>query len=143
MTTNACSTRPDFSQASNKAHFERQEDRPDTPRTGKVLLCLAGDSTVTYSAGYAAGLRAHCDKQLQIINRSRGGRTTASFRTDGRWQEILNLRPDYVTYFNDYQHTKKIGARVNAECVIEGLRQLKDCPLAHDLLPAAHAATLR
>ena len=79
-----------------KGTMNEQEDRPDTPRMGKVLLCLAGDSTVTYSAGYAAGLRAHCDRQLQIINRSHGGRTTASFRADGRWQEILNLKPDYV-----------------------------------------------
>jgi rhamnogalacturonan acetylesterase len=45
-----------------------------------------------------------------------------------------------ATYFNDYQHTKKIGARVNAECVAEGLRRLKDCPLANYLLPAASAA---
>jgi len=41
-----------------------------------------------------------------------------------------------ATYFNDYQHTKKAGARVNAECVVAGVRQLKDCPLRDDLLPA-------
>jgi hypothetical protein len=45
-----------------KGSLNEQEDRPDTPRTGKVVLCLAGDSTVTYSAGYAAGFRAHLDK---------------------------------------------------------------------------------
>ena len=44
-----------------------------------------------------------------------------------------------ATYFNDFQHTKKTGARVNAECVIEGLRQLKDCPLADYVLPAGGA----
>src|SRR5947209_16388886 len=79
-----------------KGTLNEQEDRPDTPRTGKILLCLAGDSTVTYSAGYASGLRAHLDQQLQVINRSRGGRTTASFRSDGRWQDVLRLKPDYV-----------------------------------------------
>ena len=41
-----------------------------------------------------------------------------------------------VTYFNDFQHTKKIGARVNAECVVEGLKQLRDCPIAGFLLPS-------
>ncbi len=76
--------------------LNEQEDKPDTPKTGQVVLCLAGDSTVTYNAGYAAGLRACCDKQLQIINRSRGGRTTASFRKDGRWDDILRIKPDYV-----------------------------------------------
>jgi hypothetical protein len=45
-------------------------------------------------------------------------------------------------YFNDIQHTKKIGAQLNARSVVEGLRQLKDCPLASDLLPeATDAAT--
>ena len=79
-----------------KGSLNEQEDRSDTPRTGKILLCLAGDSTVTYSQGYAAGFRARLDRQLQVVNRSRGGRTTASFRSDGRWQDILNLKPDYV-----------------------------------------------
>ena len=79
-----------------KGSRNEQEDRPDTPKTGQVVLCLAGDSTVTYSQGYAAGLRAHCDQQLQIINRSRGGRTTTSFRNDGRWDDILKIKPDYV-----------------------------------------------
>ena len=77
-----------------KGSLNEQEDRADTPRTGKVLLCLAGDSTATYSQGYGAGFRACLDRQLQVINRSRGGRTTASFRSDGRWQDILNLKPD-------------------------------------------------
>lgn len=79
-----------------KGSLNEQEDRPDTPRTGKIVLCLAGDSTVTYNAGYAAGLRSHFDKQLQVINRSRGGRTTASFRSDGRWADVLRIQPDYV-----------------------------------------------
>ncbi len=60
------------------------------------MLVLAGDSTVTYDAGYASGLRSHLDKQLQIVNLSRGGRTTVTFRTDGRWQQMLDLKPDYV-----------------------------------------------
>ena len=76
--------------------LDQEADSPRTPRTGKILLVLAGDSTVTYNAGYAAGLRAHFDKELQVINLSRGGRTTATFRSDGRWQQMLDLHPDYV-----------------------------------------------
>jgi hypothetical protein len=41
-------------------------------------------------------------------------------------------------YFFDRQHSVKTGARLNADSVVEGLRGLKDCPLAEDLLPAAH-----
>ena len=40
-------------------------------------------------------------------------------------------------YFSDNQHTTKAGARLNAESVVEGLKQLKDCPLAGWLGPDA------
>jgi rhamnogalacturonan acetylesterase len=36
-------------------------------------------------------------------------------------------------YFSDRQHTTKAGARLNAESVVEGVKQLKDCPLAGSL----------
>lgn len=36
--------------------------------------------------------------------------------------------------FNDRQHTRKAGARINAECVVEGIRRLRDVPLAAALL---------
>jgi len=36
-------------------------------------------------------------------------------------------------YVDGYQHTTKAGARLNAESVVAGIRQLKDCPLAGDL----------
>lgn len=34
--------------------------------------------------------------------------------------------------FNDFQHSRKAGARLNAESVVTGIRQL-NCPLAKDL----------
>lgn len=105
-----------------KGSLNEQEDRPDTPRTGKVLLCLAGDSTVTYSQGYGSGLRAHCDQQLQIINRSRGGRTTASFRADGRWKDILTLKPDYVMI----QFGHNDAATISDEVYAKNLSQFID-----------------
>lgn len=44
-------------------------------------------------------------------------------------------------YFADHQHTTKAGARLNAESVVEGLKQLKECPLATYLAPFPAAAT--
>jgi lysophospholipase L1-like esterase len=38
--------------------------------------------------------------------------------------------------FNDFQHSRKAGAKLNAESVATGIRQL-NVPLAHDLLPQA------
>jgi rhamnogalacturonan acetylesterase len=39
--------------------------------------------------------------------------------------------------FADNQHTTRAGAKINAQSVVEGLKQLKDCPLVNDLAPAA------
>jgi rhamnogalacturonan acetylesterase len=44
-------------------------------------------------------------------------------------------------YFADHQHTTKAGARLNAESVVKGIRQLKDCPLVKYLAPSPAAAT--
>jgi rhamnogalacturonan acetylesterase len=39
--------------------------------------------------------------------------------------------------FADNQHTTRAGAKINAQSVVEGLKQLKDCPLVNDLAPVA------
>jgi lysophospholipase L1-like esterase len=44
-------------------------------------------------------------------------------------------KDEAAKYFADHQHTTKAGARLNAEAVAAGLRQLKDCPLAGSLGP--------
>ncbi|HEV7743817.1 MAG TPA: rhamnogalacturonan acetylesterase [Pyrinomonadaceae bacterium] len=54
--------------------------------------------------------------------------TLAADRYDALGQE--GSRP----YFNDLQHTTKLGARVNAESVVAGIRKLKDRKLAQTLL---------
>lgn len=43
------------------------------------------------------------------------------------------------TYFTptDHTHTTPEGAKLNAACVVEGIRSLKDCPLVNYLLPEA------
>jgi lysophospholipase L1-like esterase len=46
-----------------------------------------------------------------------------------------------AAYFADRQHATKAGARLNAESVVEGIRQLKDCPLVKYLAPSPAAAT--
>jgi rhamnogalacturonan acetylesterase len=44
------------------------------------------------------------------------------------------------SYFNDVQHTTKAGARLNAESVVAGIKQLTDCPLAQSLASSARQA---
>src|SRR5262249_46642595 len=55
--------------------------------------------------------------------------TLACDRYDALGQETTRA------YFNDPQHTTKLGARVNAECVVAALRKLSPNPLAGFLAP--------
>jgi lysophospholipase L1-like esterase len=38
---------------------------------------------------------------------------------------------------DEHTHTNEEGAKLNAKCVVEGLRSLKDCPLTNYLVPEA------
>jgi rhamnogalacturonan acetylesterase len=53
--------------------------------------------------------------------------TLAADRYDALGQEKTRA------HFNDTQHTNKAGARLNAECVVEGLKRLTEVPLAKAL----------
>jgi lysophospholipase L1-like esterase len=44
-------------------------------------------------------------------------------------------REQAAKYFVDYQHTTKAGAKLNAQSFMAGLKKLKHCPLAGDLVP--------
>jgi rhamnogalacturonan acetylesterase len=59
--------------------------------------------------------------------------TIAANRYDALGQESA------ARCFADGQHPAKVGARLLAESVVEGLKQLKDCPLAGCLLSPAPA----
>ncbi len=118
--------------------LNQEQDNPKAPRTGEVVLALAGDSTVTYNAGYAAGLRACCDTRLQVVNFSHGGSTAASFRADGRWPQVLALKPDYVLIQFGHNDTAKVSladysanlARFVDEARAAGIRPILVTPVA-------------
>ena len=40
-------------------------------------------------------------------------------------------------YHGQYAHLPPTGAKLNAECVVEGLKDLKDCPLVEILVGRA------
>lgn len=87
---------------------------------GKVVRGLDG------YASWAADAAAKSGARFIDLN------TIAADKYDAMGEEAAKA------YFFDRQHTVKMGARLHAESVAEGLRGLKDCPLADDLLPAAH-----
>ena len=67
-----------------------------TTRAAKTRIVLAGDSTVTDNAGWGRGFAKCFSDDVQIINLSRGGRSSKSFIREGLWQKALDLKPDYI-----------------------------------------------
>lgn len=62
----------------------------------KLRIVLVGDSTVTPGAGWGNGLQSHLAPEVEVINLSMGGRSSKSFRDEGRWEPALALKPDYI-----------------------------------------------
>ena len=75
--------------------FTRAADAP-AKSDGKIRIVLAGDSTVTDSAGWGKGFAKCFDDKVEVINLSRGGRSSKSFINEGVWKKCLALKPDYV-----------------------------------------------
>lgn len=61
-----------------------------------VRIVLAGDSTMTEKAGWGPGLAVLLADDVELINLSRGGRSSRTFYDEGSWKKCLDARPDYV-----------------------------------------------
>ncbi|MDE1161898.1 MAG: rhamnogalacturonan acetylesterase [Acidobacteriaceae bacterium] len=62
----------------------------------KVKLVLVGDSTVQDSSGWGPGFEALLRPDIECLNLAKGGRSSKSFRVEGRWAQALSLKPDYI-----------------------------------------------
>lgn len=60
---------------------------PDKP----LRIVLVGDSTMASSTGYGDALCARLTPDTACINLARGGRSSSSFRAEGRWDEVQSL----------------------------------------------------
>ena len=67
----------------------------DAPRPG-VRIVLAGDSTVTDKTGWGLGFTKALNDSAELVNLSRGGRSSKSFHDEGLWRQVLAAKPDYV-----------------------------------------------
>src|SRR5262245_60447057 len=72
------------------ALLARAQDKP------KVRIVLAGDSTVTDGSGWGLGFGKALNDNVDLLNLSRGGRSSKSFRDEGSWQKVLDAKPNYV-----------------------------------------------
>ncbi len=79
------------SMAAFQASAVAQQEAP-----AKTRIALAGDSTVTDDAGWGLGFAKATGDKFEVLNFSRGGRSSKSFRDEGHWQKVLDSKPAYV-----------------------------------------------
>lgn len=61
-----------------------------------VYIVLAGDSTVTDSAGWGKAFADRLVPEVRCTNTAKGGESTKSFLDGGRWKKAIELRPTHV-----------------------------------------------
>src|SRR6185369_13239857 len=76
--------------------------------SAKIKIVLVGDSTVTDDAGWGLGFKQFLNPDLaECINTAQGGRSSESFRREGRWTNALALKGDY--YLIQFGHNNEPG----------------------------------
>ncbi len=64
--------------------------------TPKTRIALAGDSTVTDKAGWGAAFAKLLVPEAECLNFAASGRSSKSFRDEGRWQKVLASKPSFI-----------------------------------------------
>jgi lysophospholipase L1-like esterase len=67
-----------------------------------LRVILVGDSTIATRSGYGDALCARFTPETSCVNLARGGRSSGSFRAEGRWQEVQALLKDGAAYRASY-----------------------------------------
>jgi lysophospholipase L1-like esterase len=57
-------------------------------------VIIVGDSTMAPRSGYGDALCARFQPAVRCLNLARGGRSSASFRAEGLWEQVLSLLRD-------------------------------------------------
>ncbi|HEV2695114.1 MAG TPA: pectinesterase family protein [Verrucomicrobiae bacterium] len=73
----------------------------------QIKIVLVGDSTVTDNAGWGLGFKQFLTAGAVCINTAQGGRSSESFRREGRWTNALALKGDY--YLIQFGHNNEPG----------------------------------
>ncbi|KQQ47257.1 hydrolase [Duganella sp. Leaf126] len=67
-----------------------------------VRLILVGDSTMASNSGYGDAFCARVHRANTCINLAKGGRSSGSFRAEGRWDEVEGLLRGAAAYRTTY-----------------------------------------
>jgi len=65
-------------------------------------VILVGDSTMASTTGYGDALCARFTPETACLNLARGGRSSGSFRAEGRWDEVTKLLQDGAAFRKTY-----------------------------------------
>ncbi len=65
-------------------------------------VILVGDSTMASTTGYGDALCARFTPETACVNLARGGRSSGSFRAEGRWDEVQTLLRDGAGFRTTY-----------------------------------------
>ncbi len=66
------------------------------PAAARKIVALAGDSTVTDTAGWGAAFAKLLTPEAECNNFAGGGQSTKSFRDSKKWQQVLDAKPAWV-----------------------------------------------
>ena len=94
----------------------------------KIKIILVGDSTVTDNAGWGLGFKQFLTPEtVELINTSRGGRSSQSFMTEGRWTNALALHGDYyLIQFGHNNEPGKPGRSTDMPTFVANMKQYVD-----------------
>lgn len=79
----------------------------------RTRVALAGDSTVTDSAGWGAAFAKLLGPNAECLNLARGGQSTKSFRDSGNWKKVIDSKPAYILI--QFGHNDMPGKGPNRE----------------------------
>jgi lysophospholipase L1-like esterase len=79
----------------------------------KARVVLAGDSTVTDTAGWGAAFAKLLGSGAECVNFAGGGQSSKSFRDSGRWKQVLDAKPAFVLI--QFGHNDMPGKGPNRE----------------------------
>lgn len=85
----------------------------DAPAAHKPRVALAGDSTVTTTAGWGAAFENLLGARGECFQFARGGQSSKSFRDSGNWAKVIESKPDYVLI--QFGHNDMPGKGPNRE----------------------------
>lgn len=67
-----------------------------------IRILLVGDSTMANSSGYGDAFCARVNRAHTCLNLAKGGRSSGSFRAEGRWDEVEGLLRGSAAYRSTY-----------------------------------------